>query len=122
MNDNSITPIRNSGGSFLNIILFFGLIILLIWVVFSYFLVENRTRLHSGKIEDLDQICTQENTKARFIKVLEYKRLKKFAKVYCGYNDSSLNRVLVLNYTIKWEVIFDNKINKDGKISWPIYI
>lgn len=77
---------------------------------------------NNSEVNSNQEDVLQENTQLKYTKVIEYNNLKGTARIFCIYQDSSLNQELQLNRNNEnWKVLYQQKLNQDGRLYFPIY-
>ncbi len=106
------------------IILSTSLVMVFLSLVFSYIYTEVFTKLYLTEISNQANLCeTQKNSDFKYVKVLDYNRQQKTARIYCLYKDENKNLQLDLikKEPEQWEIVLSRKLNSDSNLYWPIY-
>jgi TusA-related sulfurtransferase len=99
---------------------FFGFFVLFS-LLFSYIKAEILTTTTASEF-DIPEICNNfENLK--FYKITDFQSVRGVAEIQCIYKESSNNQEVKMNRSNnKWKVVFREKLNRERKIYWPIYL
>ncbi len=99
------------------------LVIVFFFLLFSYIQAEWLTSLYLPQISNSTKLCHEvKMSELKYIRVTNFEKYKRQAKIYCVYEQTAINVILDLALVDNiWRVYSAHEINQPKSLIWPIY-